>query len=75
MLTPVQGDVTPDVILKKVADSSGSKYSVHREAPKKPDPIGKVGTSYTPIGAPNIAAMRAGAPKDVIGRVVMHSIP
>lgn len=68
-----QADVAPAAILKRVADSSGSKYSVHREAPKKPDLIAPVGTSYKPIGTPDIAAMRTGAPKDVIGRVVSLS--
>ncbi|KAG9019111.1 hypothetical protein FRB90_006425, partial [Tulasnella sp. 427] len=64
-----EADVAPDVILKRVADSSGSKYSVHREPPKRPEPIAAVGSTYKPIGTPNIAAMRANAPKDVIGKV------
>lgn len=71
-----QADVSPDMIRKRVADSSGSKYSVHKEAPRKPDLIAPVGTSYTPVGAPDISSMRAGAPRDVIGKTVSqrHSI-
>ena len=69
-----ESDVSPDVIRKKVSDSSGSKYSVHKEVARKPDLINPVGSSYTPVGTPNIAAMRRGAPRDVITPVVSQAL-
>ncbi|MBW0517638.1 hypothetical protein O181_057353 [Austropuccinia psidii MF-1] len=50
-------DVEPSQILKKVADSSGAKYSIHNEKPVKRELPAPVGTNYTPIGRPDIAAM------------------
>jgi len=50
-------DVEPSHILKKVADSSGAKYSVHNEKPVKREMPAPVGTNYQPIGRPDIAAM------------------
>lgn len=47
--------------MKRVNDASGSKYSVHNERAKPSAPIAPVGTSYTPIGQPDINAMRASA--------------
>lgn len=56
--------------MKKVNDASGAKYSFHKEAPKRADPIAPVGSSYKPVGAPDIAALRKTAKPDVIGKVV-----
>ena len=43
-----EDDVEEDVILKKVASSSGSNYSFHKEKPKAADnaPAGPVGSVY-----------------------------
>ena len=56
--------------MKKVNDASGAKYSFHKEAPKRPDPIAPVGSSYKPVGAPDISGLRKNAKPDVIGKVV-----
>ncbi|TFY53283.1 hypothetical protein EVJ58_g9537 [Rhodofomes roseus] len=56
-----ESDVTPSLIMSRVEASSGAKYSVQKEAPRKYEPIAPVGTSYTPVGRPDIAAMRASA--------------
>ncbi|KAI9613557.1 hypothetical protein H4Q26_010164 [Puccinia striiformis f. sp. tritici PST-130] len=50
-------DVEPSHILKRVADSSGAKYSVHNEKPVKREMPAPVGTNYKPIGRPDIASM------------------
>ncbi|OAV99813.1 hypothetical protein PTTG_00443 [Puccinia triticina 1-1 BBBD Race 1] len=50
-------DVEPSHIMKKVADSSGAKYSVHNEKPVKREMPAPVGTNYKPIGRPDIASM------------------
>jgi hypothetical protein len=65
-----KSDVSPALIMKKVNDASGAKYSVHKEAPKRSDPIAPVGSSYKPVGAPDIAALRKTAKPDVISKVV-----
>jgi len=56
--------------MKRVRDASGSKYSVHKEPVHRAEPIAPVGTNYTPIGKVDIGALRKGAPKDVINKVV-----
>jgi len=67
--------VTLDLIMKRVRDASGSKYSVHNEQSRPLEPIAPVGTSYKPIGKVDIAELRRGAPKDVINpRVVCPNI-
>lgn len=43
---------------------------MQKEAPRAAQPIGSVGTSYQPIGTPNIAALRANAKPDPIAKVV-----
>lgn len=53
-----QSDVAPALIMKRVEAASGAKYSAHNEKARKFDPIAPVGTNYTPIGKPDIAAMR-----------------
>ena len=69
-----QSDVSPTLIMKRVADSSGARYSAHKEKARKYEPIAPVGTAYTPIGRVNIDELRRGAPKDVIGKVVRHNL-
>lgn len=44
--------------MKRVEAASGAKYSSHNEQARKFEPIAPVGTSYTPIGRPDIAGMR-----------------
>jgi drebrin-like protein len=68
-----EADVSPQLIMKKVTDSSGSKYSAGGAAANtaKAVPIAPVGSSYKPIGAPDIRGMQSsagagGAKKDVI---------
>jgi hypothetical protein len=42
-----EDDVAPSVILEQVKKASGAKYSVHNEAPQKPDiPSKPVGSGY-----------------------------
>ena len=69
-LTNHQTDVSPTLIMKKVNDASGAKYSFHKEAPKRPDQIAPVGSTYKPVGAPDISGLRKNAKPDVIGKVV-----
>lgn len=44
--------------MQRVAAASGARYSTHNEKPRRFEPIAPVGTNYTPIGKPDIAAMR-----------------
>lgn len=48
--------------MKRVEAASGAKYSSNREAPRKSEPIAPVGTSYTPVGRPDIAALKKAPP-------------
>lgn len=66
----LQSDLSPALIMKRVRDASGSKYSVHNEPARRAEPIGPVGTNYTPVGKVDIGALRKGAPKDLVGKVV-----
>ena len=75
MLILNQGDVKPDLIMKRVQSASGANYSVHKEAARKFEPIAPVGTNYKPIGQVDVGALRKGAPKDVIGKVVSECPP
>ena len=61
--------------MKRVQSASGANYSFHKETSRKFEPIAPVGTNYKPVGQVDIAALRKGAPKDVIGKVVrfIHS--
>ena len=59
-----EADVDPDLILKRVAEAGGAKYSVHQEAPQKLERPAPVGSAYKPIGRPDIAAMSAGAQRE-----------
>ena len=68
-----QEDLDPDAILNKVADASGSKFSVNdtgRAPAARPVAPAPVGTAYQPIGTPDIAAMRAQAKPDAPTPVV-----
>ncbi|KAL1924197.1 uncharacterized protein VTP21DRAFT_7232 [Calcarisporiella thermophila] len=51
-------DVDPEYIMKRVAESSGAKYSIHREAPKPQEPILPVRSVYQKTQIPDIAAMQ-----------------
>jgi hypothetical protein len=61
--------------MKRVQSASGASYSVHKEAPRKFEPIAPVGTNYKPVGQVDIGGLRKGAPKDVIGKVVSGQNP
>jgi hypothetical protein len=54
----LQSDVTPALIMKRIEAASGAKYSAHNEQARKFEPIAPVGSSYTPVGRPDISAMR-----------------
>lgn len=58
----LQSDVTPALIMKRIEAASGSKYSAHNEQARKFEPIAPVGSSYTPVGRPDISAMRKAQP-------------
>lgn len=51
--------------MKRVEDSSGARYTAHKEQARKFEPIAPVGTNYTPIGKVNINELRKAAPKPV----------
>lgn len=44
--------------MSRVEAASGSKYSVHKEPARRYEPIGPVGTNYTPVGKVDIDAIR-----------------
>jgi hypothetical protein len=44
--------------MSRVEAASGAKYSAHKEAPRKYEPIAPVGTNYTPVGKININELR-----------------
>ncbi|KAH7904712.1 hypothetical protein BJ138DRAFT_1119147 [Hygrophoropsis aurantiaca] len=46
------------LITKRVEAASGAKYSTHNKRARKAEPIAPVGTSYTPVGRPDIASLR-----------------
>lgn len=58
----MQEDVTPELIMKRVEAASGARYSAQKEAPRKYEPITPVGSSYTPVGKVDIAALKASKP-------------
>ncbi|KAK4693655.1 hypothetical protein P7C70_g8884, partial [Phenoliferia sp. Uapishka_3] len=60
-------DVTPAHIKKRVADSSGSKYSVHNEPAQKYQAPAPVTSSYVPVGRPTITQSRPVAPPTPVG--------
>ena len=44
--------------MNRVEAASGANYSVHKEQPRKFEPIAPVGTNYTPVGKVDIADLR-----------------
>lgn len=44
--------------MARVETASGAKYSTHKEPARKFEPIGPVGTNYTPVGKVDINAIR-----------------
>lgn len=66
-----EDDLDAKGIMKKVTDSSGSKYSAAGQSANTQagGRIEPVGSSYKPVGAPDIAGLRKGAQKDVIAPV------
>lgn len=74
LLVP-QGDVQPAQIMKRVNDSSGAKYSVHNEKSRPAPAPTPAGTSYTPIGRPDIAAMKRAAPPPAVAAKVGFNKP
>jgi hypothetical protein len=44
--------------MSRVEAASGAKYSTHKEAPRKFEPIAPVGTNYTPVGKVDINELR-----------------
>ncbi|KAF9511348.1 hypothetical protein BS47DRAFT_1377186 [Hydnum rufescens UP504] len=61
-----EADVSPVLIMSRVNNASGSKYSVHKEAARPYVPIAPVGTNYTPVGKVDINELRRGTPRDVV---------
>lgn len=53
-----QADVSPSIVMSRVETASGAKYSIHKESARKFEPIGPVGTNYTPVGKVDINAIR-----------------
>ncbi|UTT88876.1 hypothetical protein NDA17_001809 [Ustilago hordei] len=66
-----EADVDPKLIMRRIAESSGANYSAAGKAANTHSggPIGSVGTSYKPIGTPDIRGMQKAAPKDTIAPV------
>lgn len=60
-------DVTPTFILKRVADSSGARYSVHNEPAQRYVAPTPVGSSYVPVGRPEIKQTKPVAPPSAVG--------
>ncbi|ORZ00779.1 hypothetical protein BCR43DRAFT_485770 [Syncephalastrum racemosum] len=53
-----EADVEPELIMKRVAESSGAKYSVHKEQSRPQPAVTPVGSVYKKTEIPNIAAMQ-----------------
>ncbi|CAO3634899.1 unnamed protein product [Mucor fragilis] len=53
-----EADVEPELIMKRVAESSGANYSVHKESAKPQARVTPVGSVYKKTEIPNIAAMQ-----------------
>ncbi|GEM07516.1 hypothetical protein Rt10032_c03g1533 [Rhodotorula toruloides] len=60
-------DITPSLIRKRVADSSGAKYSVHNEPAQRYVAPAPVSSSYVPVGRPQISQSRPVAPPTAVG--------
>lgn len=59
-----EADVDPDLIRKRLQESGGSRYSIHKEAPVKMSAPAPVGSAYVPVGRPDIASLTAKAKKE-----------
>ncbi|KIP01223.1 hypothetical protein PHLGIDRAFT_97125, partial [Phlebiopsis gigantea 11061_1 CR5-6] len=57
-----ESDVSPALIMSRVEAASGAKYSAHKEAPRRFEPIAPVGTNYVPVGRPDIDSLRRPPP-------------
>ncbi|CDS81937.1 related to Drebrin F [Sporisorium scitamineum] len=66
-----EADVDPKLIMRRIAESSGANYSAAGKAANTHSggPISSVGSSYKPIGTPDIKGMQKAAPKDTIAPV------
>lgn len=66
-----EGDIDPALIMKRVMASSGSNYGAGGDAAntQRGGPISAVGSSYKPVGTPDIKGMQAGARKETIAPV------
>ncbi|KAI9256458.1 hypothetical protein BDA99DRAFT_441889 [Phascolomyces articulosus] len=53
-----EADVEPELIMKRVSESSGAKYSVHKEQRRAQPAVTPVGSVYKKTEVPDIAAMQ-----------------
>ncbi|KAI9498046.1 hypothetical protein BDB00DRAFT_755309 [Zychaea mexicana] len=53
-----EADVEPELIVKRVSESSGAKYSVHKEQRRAQPAVTPVGSVYKKTEVPDIAAMQ-----------------
>ncbi|KAG0743023.1 hypothetical protein G6F23_006353 [Rhizopus arrhizus] len=53
-----EADVEPELIMKRIAESSGANYSVHKEASKPQPKVTPVGSVYKKTEIPDIASMQ-----------------
>lgn len=59
-----EADVDSALIMKRVAEAGGAKYSTHQEKPQRMERPAPVGTNYTPVGRPDIASMTSNTKKE-----------
>ncbi|PKI83088.1 hypothetical protein MVES_003107 [Malassezia vespertilionis] len=62
-----EADIEPAAIMRKVTDSSGSKYG--SASSRSGGQIAPVGTNYKPVGTPDVRGMQSKAPRDTIAPV------
>ncbi|SCZ93919.1 BZ3500_MvSof-1268-A1-R1_Chr6-3g08986 [Microbotryum saponariae] len=62
-------DVSPALIRRKVADSSGAKYSIHNEPAQRYVAPKPVSSSYVPIGRPEISHSKPAPPPTPVGTI------
>ncbi|KAI8098807.1 uncharacterized protein BX664DRAFT_319644 [Halteromyces radiatus] len=53
-----EADVEPDLIMKRVSESSGANYSIHKEAQRPQPAVTPVNSVYKKTEVPDIAAMQ-----------------
>ncbi|CAG8634084.1 12498_t:CDS:10 [Gigaspora margarita] len=64
-----EGDVDPSLIMKRLEQSGGSKYSINinkNAPPPRPEPILPVRSVYEPVKIPNITELQKKAPRERI---------